>query len=81
MVEDQQLRRAVAAPTLVHGEGEGHVRRLCVHTQVLQEAHQVGVGGQIVHLTAPKAGTEQVAWLKAFSVQRCLRCNVLLPCV
>jgi hypothetical protein len=63
----QQPLCAVAAPTLIHGEGERHVRRLCVHPQVIQEAHQVGVGGQIVHLVTPTACKDHVTWLLAES--------------
>lgn len=38
----------VHAPT--NGQRERHVRRLSVHAQRLQEAHQMGVGGQVVDL-------------------------------
>ena len=48
----------VAAPleaAIVHGQREGHIAGLRVHAQALQEAHEVGVRGEIVHLQCRRA--------------------------
>lgn len=37
---------------IIHGQRKRHVRGLRVHTQALQEAHKMGVGGKVVDLQA-----------------------------